>query len=202
VTSASSRPDRRLVVATLNRAKGCELVSLLAGVPYAIVLFADVPGAALPEEGGHSYAENALVKARTAARVTGALSVGDDSGLEVDALGGAPGLFSARFGGGLDDRARTARLLEALQPVPDGGRTARFHCVIAVVDPAGTEQTVEGVIDGEIARAARGAGGFGYDPVFVYPPLGRTLAELTPEEKAMVSHRGRAVAALKGLLVG
>jgi XTP/dITP diphosphohydrolase len=190
-------------VATLNRAKGRELGALLAGIPYDIVLLADVPGAALPEEGGRSYAENALVKARAAARFTGALSVGDDSGLEVDALDGAPGVFSARFGGGdLDDRARTARLLEALRPVPDGGRTARFRCVIAVVDPVGNEHTVEGVLEGEITRAPRGTGGFGYDPVFLYPPLGRTLAEISSEEKAKVSHRGRAVASLKRLLPG
>ena len=190
-------------MATLNRAKGRELGALLAGIPYDIVLLADGPGAALPEEGGRSYAENALMKARAAARFTGALSVGDDSGLEVDALDGAPGVFSARFGGAdLDDRARTARLLEALRPVPDGGRTARFRCVIAVVDPAGNEHTVEGVLEGEITRAPRGTGGFGYDPVFLYPPLGRTLAEISSEEKAKVSHRGRAVASLKRLLLG
>lgn len=153
-----------------------------------------MPGATLPPETGATYAENALIKARAAARLTGALCLGDDSGLEVDALGGAPGLFSARYGGpGLDDAGRCARLLEALRDVPDAARTARFRCVVAVVDPGRAERVVEGVAEGRIARAPSGAGGFGYDPIFVFPPLGRTFAELTDAEKSGVSHRGRAL---------
>jgi len=191
-----------LVIATLNRAKGCELVTLLGDVPWEVRLLADArPDAALPEETGPAYRDNALAKARAASRLTGAAALGDDSGLEVDALGGAPGLRSARFGGaGLDDAGRTALLLERLRGVPPERRTARFRCVIALVEPAGRERLVEGVAEGVIAEAPRGAGGFGYDPVFLYPPLGRTFGELTDDEKARVSHRGLAVRALRALL--
>lgn len=168
-----------------------------------MVLLADVPGATLPEETGDTYAANALAKARSAAHATGILAIGDDSGLEVDALGGAPGTRSARLGGpGLDDAGRTARLLEAMRDVPDARRGARFRCVIALVEPGGRERAVEGVAEGVILRAPRGTGGFGYDPVFFYAPLGRTFAEITDEEKARVSHRGIAVQALRRLLSG
>ncbi len=201
--SASSRCDRPLVVATLNRAKGAELGRLLSGFPFAITVLADVPGAALPEETGQSYRDNALLKARAAARQTGRLALADDSGLEVDALGGAPGIFSARYGGpGLDDRARVARLLAALAGVPADERTARFRAVIALVDPDGNETIVEGVVEGVITDAPRGTAGFGYDPVFFYPPLGRTFGELDADETDQVSHRGRAVRALRPLLSG
>jgi XTP/dITP diphosphohydrolase len=192
---------RRLVIATLNPAKGRELVDLLAGVPFDVTLLADLPGGALPEETGATYADNALVKARTAASLTGALALGDDSGLEVEALGGRPGIRSARFGGpGLDDAGRRTHLLEALHGIPPAARGARFRCVIALVEPRGREHLVEGIADGFIAEAPRGAGGFGYDPLFFYPLLGRTFAELSDEAKARVSHRGRAIAAARRLL--
>jgi XTP/dITP diphosphohydrolase len=201
VTKRSSGCKRPLVVATLNRAKGRELVELLGDVPWALTLLADVPGATLPEETGTTYRENALIKARAAARATGALALGDDSGLEVDALGGEPGLYSARFGGpGLDDAGRYTLLLERLRGVPLARRAARFRCVIAVVDPGGREQVVEGTVDGVISEAPRGRGGFGYDPVFLYPPLGRTFGELTSAEKHRVDHRGAAVRAARALL--
>jgi len=176
-------------------------VALLGAVPFQIKLLSEFPDARLPEETGQTYAENALVKARTAARVTGALALGDDSGLEVDALGGAPGLHTARFGGpGLTDRARWELLLERLRDVPPARRTARFRCVIALADPARGEQVVEGVVEGVIAAAPRGSGGFGYDPVFFYPPLGRTFGEISDEDKQRVSHRGKALAAARRLL--
>src|SRR5439155_487242 len=121
----------------------------------------------------------------------------------LDALEGAPGLHTARFGGpGLDDRARWGLLLERLRGVEPARRTARFRCVIAVAGPARAEKVVEGVAEGLIAEAPGGAGGFGYDPVFFYPPLGRTFAELSEEEKARVSHRGLALAAVRRLLTG
>jgi len=203
VPSASSPSRPALVLATLNPAKGRELIELLGLVPFEIRLLAEIPGARLPEETGSTYAENALVKARTAAEQTAALALGDDSGLEVDALGGAPGLYSARFGGpGLDDRGRLELLLERLRGVPPPRRTARFRCVIALAGPARAEKVVEGVAEGVIAEAPRGSGGFGYDPVFFYPPLGRTFAELSDEEKARVSHRGLALAAARRLLTG
>ena len=201
--SGSSRSRAVLVLATLNPAKGRELLALLGAVPFEIRLLADVPGARLPEETGATYADNALAKARTAAELTGALALGDDSGLEVDALDGAPGLYTARFGGpGLDDQGRRELLLERLRGVPPARRTARFRCVIALASPARAEKVVEGVAEGVIAEAPRGSGGFGYDPVFFYPPLGRTFAELSDEEKARVSHRGLALAAARRLLTG
>ena len=199
--SASSPSRPALVLATLNPAKGRELIELLGLVPFEVRLLAVIPGARLPEETGATYAENALVKARTAAEQTGALALGDDSGLEVDALGGAPGLYSARFGGpGLDDRGRLELLLERLRAVPPPQRTARFRCVIALAGPSRVERVVEGVAEGVIAEAPRGSGGFGYDPIFFYPPLGRTFAELSDGEKAAVSHRGRALEAARRLL--
>jgi XTP/dITP diphosphohydrolase len=196
---SSSRP--RLVVATLNRAKGRELLALLGDVPYELLVFADVPGATLPDETGKTYAENALIKARAGARATGATALGDDSGIEVDALDGGPGLYSARFGGSdLDDAGRTALLLERLRGVPTERRTARFRCVIAIVEPDGREQLVEGVVEGRIAEAPRGTGGFGYDPVFFYPPLGGTFGEIETDAKHRVSHRGVAARAAGALL--
>lgn len=196
-------PRPPLVVATLNPAKGRELAAMLADLPFDIRLLAEWPGATLPEETGTSYAANALLKARAAARQAGGLALADDSGLEVDALGGAPGPRSARYGGpGLDDAARCQRLLDALADVPAPRRIARFRCVIALVDPAGPEHLLEGTAEGVILDAPRGRGGFGYDPLFFYPPLGRTFAELSEAEKAEVSHRGRAVAALRRRLAG
>jgi len=193
----------RLVLATLNPGKMRELVRLLGDLPIELVSLAEIPGATLPEERGATYAENALGKARAARRLAGCAALGDDSGLEVDALGGAPGLHSARFGGpGLDDAGRVALLLERLRAVPAGRRRARFRCVIALVDERSREWTVEGVAEGEIAATPRGAGGFGYDPVFLYPPLGRTFGELTDREKEAVSHRAQAARAARALLSG
>ncbi|MGH7310706.1 MAG: non-canonical purine NTP pyrophosphatase, partial [Candidatus Rokuibacteriota bacterium] len=142
-------------------------------MPFDVRTFSEFPGASLPEETGDSYAANALLKARAAAGHTGLLALGDDSGLEVDAFGGAPGLRSARFGGpGLDDAGRCARLLAELRGVDEARRGARFRCVIALVDPGGGEHVVEGVAEGVILTAPRGAGGFGYDPLFYFPSLG------------------------------
>ena len=201
--SASSLSRPALVLATLNPAKGRELVALLGSVPFEIRMLADIPGARLPDETGTTYAENALVKARTAAEITGELALGDDSGLEVDALDGAPGLYTARFGGaGLDDRARWELLLKRLDGVPAARRTARFRCVIALAGPGRPERVVEGVAEGVIAESPRGTRGFGYDPVFFYPPLGRTFGELSDVEKARVSHRGLALAAARQVLSG
>ena len=164
-------------------------------------MLADYSGVVAPEENETTYRGNAHLKARAASRLTGEWSLGDDSGLEVDALGGAPGLHSARYGGpGLDDAGRGALLLDALADIPDDRRTARFRCVIAIVDPEGREWVVEGVAEGTITREPRGAGGFGYDPLFYYPPLGRTFAELSDAEKSEISHRGRAAAESRRVL--
>ena len=197
----SAAGSRVLVLATLNRGKARELIALLGDVPFDVRALVDYPGAVAPEENETTYRGNALLKARAASRLTRTWSLGDDSGLEVDALGGAPGLYSARYGGpGLDDAGRCALLLDALRDVPDDRRTARFSCVIAVVDPAGREWVVEGVAEGTITRQPRGTSGFGYDPLFYYPPLGRTFAELSDAEKSDVSHRGRAAAEARRVL--
>ena len=196
------RARPQLVVATLNRAKGREVLDLLRDAPCEPRLLADlVPDARLPEETGETYRENALIKARAAAALTGVLALADDSGIEVDALDGRPGVRSARFGGpGLDDAGRTALLVEWLRGVPVERRTARYRCVIALVWPDGAERTAEGAAEGVITTAPRGGGGFGYDPIFEDPRLGCTFAELTPDAKAAVSHRGRAVRAAIVLL--
>jgi XTP/dITP diphosphohydrolase len=196
---SGSRP--RLVVATLNRAKGRELLELLGDVPYEVTLLADVPGATLPEETGATYQDNALLKARAAARTTGATALADDSGVEVDALDGAPGLHSARWGGPeMDDTGRNALLLERLRGVPAARRTARYRCVIAIVEPGGRERVAEGTCEGVIAEAPRGGGGFGYDPIFYFPPLSATFGEVSAAAKHRVSHRGIAARAARALL--
>ncbi len=175
---------------------------LLAGLPCRVLDLADFPSVSLPPEGGESYQENALGKARVAARATGELSLGDDSGLEVDALGGRPGVLSARYGGdGLTDEGRYRKLLRELDGVPPERRGARFRSVVALCAPEGREATAEGVVEGVILEAPRGTGGFGYDPVFYHPPLGATFGELAPEAKDPVSHRGRAMARARRILL-
>ena len=190
-----------LVIATGNQGKARELLALLSGVPFELRTLADYPPFTMPEESGDTYEANARIKAEATARHTGALSLGDDSGIEVDALGGAPGVRSARFGGpGLDDAGRVRHLLAQIEEVPDAQRAARFRCVIALASPDGRVRTVAASCAGRIGREPRGAGGFGYDPVFFSPPLGRTFGELSDEEKAAVSHRGLAAAAARTVL--
>jgi XTP/dITP diphosphohydrolase len=189
----------RLVLATANPGKVRELVRLLGGLGYAIVPLRDLDGVRLPPESESSYADNALGKARIAAAATPAVALGDDSGLEVDALDGRPGVASARYGGpGLTDAERSARLLAEVGATRQRG--ARFRCVIALVAPWGEEALVEGVVEGVLAEAPRGTRGFGYDPLFVVPTLGRTFGELADDEKERLSHRARAVAAARPVL--
>jgi XTP/dITP diphosphohydrolase len=190
----------RLAVATANPAKLAEFQALLDGLGYRVHGLPAGAAAVLPPEGEASYADNARAKARAASGATGAVTVGDDSGLEVDAFGGRPGVASARYGGpGLTDAERVARLLVAVRGA--ASRAARFRCVLALVAPWGEEALVEGVIEGVLAEAPRGRAGFGYDPIFVVPALGRTFAELAPDEKHRLSHRGRAVAAARPILL-
>jgi XTP/dITP diphosphohydrolase len=184
----------RLLLATRNAGKLRELRSRVQGLE--ILSLDDV--APMPEvvETEETLEGNARLKALAAARGTGLWTVADDSGLFVDALGGAPGVRSARYAPGSDaDRVRA--LLQAMDGVPDGERGAAFRCVLALASPAGEVRTVEGECRGSILRAPRGASGFGYDPVFLVPELGRTMAELTLEEKGRVSHRARALDALE-----
>lgn len=191
----------RLVLATGNPGKVRELRALL-GPEWEVTSLAE-HGVAGPEETGTSFAANALLKARHAARVTGLPALADDSGLEVDALGGAPGVWSARYAGpGATDEANNLRLLDALKSVPEAGRGARYCCVLAFVrghdDPA--PLLVEGTWEGAIGRESAGSGGFGYDPIFIDAGSGRTGAQLSPAEKDARSHRGQALRRLKSLL--
>jgi len=190
----SSRP--RVVLASGNPGKIREVRALLAGLPIDIVGLHELPGLDLPNE-GDDYAENAAAKAVAAARSSGCLAIGDDSGLEIDALGGAPGPRSARYGGpGLDDAGRCRRLLEALLLVPAEARAARFVCVAALATPEGDVVTARGECPGVLLRAPQGRGGFGYDPIFGLTSGGPSLAELSAEEKQRISHRGHAFRAL------
>jgi XTP/dITP diphosphohydrolase len=189
-------PARRVVLASGNAGKLREVRALLGSPSLEIVGLDAIGSLALPEE-GDDYASNAVAKAVTAARASGLPALGDDSGLEVDALGGAPGPRSARFGGpGLDDAGRTRALLDALADVPPERRGARFVCVAALADPDGDVVTARGECPGRIATAPRGAAGFGYDPIFEITPGGPTMAELPPAEKQRISHRGHAFRAL------
>jgi XTP/dITP diphosphohydrolase len=189
----------RLVLATANPGKVREFLPLLGGLGYTILTLRDLDGVRLPPEGETSYADNALGKARAVAVATPAVALGDDSGLEVDALGGRPGVASARYGGpGLTGQERIARLLAELGPT--GPRGARFRCAMALVAPWGEEALVEGVVEGLLTETPRGTRGFGYDPVFLVPALGRTFGELADNEKGRLSHRARAVAAARPIL--
>jgi XTP/dITP diphosphohydrolase len=188
----------RLVLATRNEHKLRELSSLMA--PYELdPLPEDVR---LPAETGTTFADNALRKARAAAGATGRPTVADDSGIEASALGGAPGVWSARYAGdGASDEANLAKLLHELPE--DGDRRVAYVCALAYVEPGGCEEVVHGRCEGVLAREPRGSGGFGYDPAFVpddYPD-DRTMAELTPEEKDAISHRGRAARELRNRLL-
>jgi XTP/dITP diphosphohydrolase len=190
----------RLVVATGNAGKLREIRELLAPSGWEVLSLAEagVDHAEVVET-GRSYLENALAKAVAVARISKLPALADDSGLEVDALGGRPGVTSARYGGPLlTDAERCARLLRELGGVPRARRGARFRAVVALALPGGQEYVREGVLEGRIAEAPRGANGFGYDPVFELPD-GRTVAELG-EEKQAISHRGRALRAMMGLL--
>jgi XTP/dITP diphosphohydrolase len=191
---------RRWVLATGNRGKLAELRDLIrdAGLGLEVVAQTDLGVSPAPED-GLTFVENALAKARHAARATGLPAIADDSGLCVDALGGAPGVRSARFAGDeADDRANVATLLAALQAVPEPARGARFLCVLVALESPDDPSPLiaEGEWRGRIAIAPRGAGGFGYDPVFIDPGSGRTAAELAPAAKNRVSHRGRALLVL------
>lgn len=188
---------RRFVVATFNRHKAAELHALLALPGVELLTLADVPGAAAPEENGATLLENARIKAHAAAAFTGLPAIADDTGLEVDALGGAPGVHAARYSGpDATYASNVAKLLRELAGVPPERRTARFRTVCVAAWPDGGEVHAEGVLEGVIAEAARGANGFGYDPVFVPAGGSRTYAELTDAGKNAISHRARAVRAL------
>jgi XTP/dITP diphosphohydrolase len=187
-----------LVLATHNRAKLVELRRILAGLDVTLLGADDVE---LPdvEETGQTFAENALLKARSACTASGLPAVADDSGLVVDALGGEPGVHSARYAGRHgDDGANLALVLERMRGRAD--RRARFVCVAALATPGGREWTSVGVLEGDLVDAPRGTGGFGYDPIFRPLDQARTTAELAPEEKDAISHRGLALRGLRAVI--
>lgn len=191
---------RKLVVATTNRGKLKEIAMLLDGAPIDLVTLADYPPIDPPEETGKTFAENAQLKALFYANHTGELTVAEDSGLEVDALGGAPGVESARFGGAdTTYPQKFALLYDALRAKRTATSTARFVCALALANGGDILFQTRGTIEGEIAPEPRGTGGFGYDPIFFYPPYGCTLAE-AGDAKAAVSHRGEAFRKLRTFL--
>lgn len=191
-------PLRRIVLASANPGKLREFRALLAELPVELLGAEGMPEV---EETGATFAENAELKARAAAEWSGEWSLADDSGLEVDALNGAPGVYSNRFAGeGTSEADRNRRLLELLRGVPDEQRTARYRAVVALAAPDGRVWLYEGVCEGLIVDQAAGVNGFGYDPHFFVPEYGMTMAELDPAIKNRISHRARAMAAARSIL--
>jgi XTP/dITP diphosphohydrolase len=183
----------KLLLATSNPGKVDEYRALLAGMNVTLVTPSDQGLVDQPEETGDTFEENALLKARYYALATGLMSLADDSGLEVDALGGEPGVHSARYAGeGATDADRVLLLLSKLEGVPSEKRAARFQCVVALAWPEGTTETFHGSCEGRIAAEPKGSNGFGYDPVFYVPELGKSFAELEPVVKNQRSHRAEA----------
>jgi XTP/dITP diphosphohydrolase len=191
----------RLLVATTNRHKVEEIRRLLAGVDVDLLTLDRWPHVTAPEEIGDTFEANARAKALHYASATGELTVAEDSGLAIDALGGVPGVLSARYGG---EEAtypeKFALLYRALRDAGTSGSAARFVCALSLATPTDILFEARGTVEGEIAPEPRGSGGFGYDPIFFYPPYGRTLGEVSATEKAAVSHRGQAFRALREFL--
>ena len=183
----------KILIATTNSAKLAEYLRLLAGILLELTTPVLENVTHHPEETGSTFEENALLKARFYSRTTGLVALADDSGLEVDALGGSPGVRSARFGGpDGTDQDRNRLVLMELEGVPQAQRSARFRCVIALVWPNGRQETFDGTCEGCIASRPSGDAGFGYDPIFYYPELGKTFGEVDPDVKDRHSHRGKA----------
>jgi len=192
---------KKLAVATNNKGKIKEIEAILEGLGIELVSLSAIHGAKLPPETETTFQGNALLKARAIASTSGIASLADDSGLEVDALKGAPGVYSARYAGeNATDEANNQKLLGALKNVPKEKRSARFVCSIALVLPGGEEFTFEGTMEGTIAFEEKGANGFGYDPLFIPAGMDKTSAELSYEEKNRISHRGKALEKFKSFI--
>lgn len=193
--------SRTLLVATHNQGKVKEFAEMLADLDLEWLSLDDIGLEKDVAETGQTFAENAILKAETYARETGYFTLADDSGLEVDALRGEPGIYTARYGGaGLDHEGRYQLLLKNMQGIADVDRSARFRCVIALATPAGLVGTANGVCEGRIAEKPMGDGGFGYDPVFFLPDRGVTMAQVPSSVKHQISHRGRALKEIEPLL--
>ena len=195
----------RIVLATRNEGKIREMKSILSGLDIELIDYRDLPSMEQPAEEGETFLENALSKAKAVHAATGLCTLADDSGIEVDELGGGPGVRSARYGGeGLSDMERSKQLLEELREVPEERRGARFRCVMVLYPAPGTADealVTEGIFHGRIAREPSGDNGFGYDPVFFVPERGMTAAEMSDEEKNSASHRYRAGVEMKYMLM-
>lgn len=183
-----------VIIASTNQGKLKEFKELMKGLSVEVKSLKDFPEIGDIEENGTSFAENAYIKAKAVFDATGCLSIADDSGLEVDALDGAPGIYSARYAGEeKNDTANNEKLLSEMNAVSDENRGAQFHCAIVAIDQNGTRYDAEGIVRGHILRTPQGENGFGYDPLFYIEEFGRTTAELSMDEKNKISHRGQAV---------
>ena len=185
----------KVVLASKNKHKLVEISKITEKFGFDLVLQSELGVDIDVEETGTTFEENSLLKAEAVMKATGLPALADDSGIAVDALNGEPGIYSARYGfdESLDDWGRLLLLLKNTEHVPDGQRQAQFVCVITMVTPGGEVIQARGEIHGELTREARGENGFGYDPIFYYPPFGKTTAEMSPEDKNQVSHRGQAL---------
>lgn len=189
---------KEVIIATKNAGKAREFQALLEKKGVTVKTLLDFPNSPDVEETGSTFAENARLKAETIARYFQTIVIADDSGLSVDVLGGKPGVYSARYAGEeKDDQANIAKVLKEMGGIPFEKRTARFHCALAVAVPNGPTTIFEGTCEGYITEAPKGENGFGYDPIFYVPQKGKTMAELTKEEKNKISHRAVALAKLE-----
>ncbi|GIN60244.1 non-canonical purine NTP pyrophosphatase [Robertmurraya siralis] len=192
---------KTIIIATKNRGKALEFVRMFQPLGYEVKTLLDFDEIEDIEETGQTFEENAIIKAKAVAERTGQVVIADDSGLVVDALNGAPGIYSARYAGlAKDDEANIDKVLEQLKEVPDEERTARFYCALAVAEPDGKTFTVNGTCEGVILRTRRGVNGFGYDPIFFVNELGKAMAELEPSEKNQISHRANALKKLEEII--
>ncbi|MCZ6535150.1 MAG: XTP/dITP diphosphatase [Chloroflexi bacterium] len=192
---------QKLLLATRNPGKARELAQLLGELPFKLISLEEAGISETVEETGSTFEENAVIKAKAYVSLSGLLTLADDSGLEVDALGGRPGVLSARYGSPeLSDEERLDLLLQELKDVPWEKRTARFRCVIALAWPSGEVRTVEGIVEGVIQYKPEGFNGFGYDPIFHLPDRCCTTAQLPTTEKNLISHRGQAARAAEAIL--
>jgi XTP/dITP diphosphohydrolase len=200
VADTSLRAGRRLLVATTSAGKQRELRALFGDLPLTLVTPADLGLTLVPEETGTTFAENAAIKAQAYHAATGLPALAEDSGLEVDALGGAPGVYSARWEGLPDGAEKNALLLSRVANVPPERRGCRYVCYMVLVDGSGAEHHAKGECRGTVAYEQRGTGGFGYDPLFLVAERGQTMAELPAAEKDRLSHRGAAATRLRPIL--
>jgi XTP/dITP diphosphohydrolase len=189
----------RLLIATTNPGKVKEFQALLSGLNLELVSLNDIGITTEVEETGTTFAANAELKARAYAQMSGLLTLADDSGIEVEAMGGRPGVYSARYADGND--ARIQKMLAEIKDVPDEKRSARFQCAITLAWPDGRYETVSGTCEGFVAHEPHGSGGFGFDPIFYFSEYGQTMAELPIEVKNQISHRGKAAQQAKAILV-